>query len=51
MTQLVVSLALMFLMLLFAGRWASAKQRRQREMAEATGPTDSSEVRHARHHR
>jgi hypothetical protein len=51
MTQFVISLVVLFAMLLFAGRWASAKQRRQREVAEATGPSDHPEVRHARDHR
>jgi hypothetical protein len=48
MTQLVISLVLLAAMILLAGRWASAKQRRQRE---ATGSIDHSEVRHARDHR
>jgi hypothetical protein len=50
MTQFVISLVVLFAMLLFAGRWASAKQRRRREV-EATGPIDHPEVRHARDHR
>jgi len=51
MTQFVISLVLLAGMVLFAGRWASAKQRRQRGAAEAAGSIDPPEVRHARDHR
>jgi len=51
MTQFVISLILLAAMVLLAGRWASGKQRRQREAAEATGTIHDPEVRDARDHR